>query len=278
MPSIPTKQLTRRRIRNCVLLLLALLLLGIIVQQLNQSLWHSTFFTGYLLLGSFFVLTMFGMRKRLSFIANIGSASFWMQLHIYVGLATFGMFAMHVSWRIPNGIFEGVLTALFLIVSFSGLYGLMISRTYPAKLTSLGGEVVFEDIPRLRVQMAAKARQLILQADQSADVLGQFYVNRLAAFLETPRRWSYFVNPNGRLKRQLVSDIAELNRYLSADERQVGQQLSEIVEQRDRLDYHSALQGRLKTWLFVHIGFTYSLLLLSLVHAVMAHAFVGTAG
>ena len=232
MPAKPTSELNRRRNRNCVLLVLALLLLAVVVNQLNRSLWHSAFSTGYLLLGSFFVLTLFGMRKRLSFIANIGSASFWMQLHIYVGLATFGMFAMHVSWRVPDGIFESVLTVLFLIVSLSGVYGLIISRTYPAKLTSIGSEVVYEEIPRLRVQMAAKARQLILQADQSADVLGQFYVNRLAAFLETPRRWSYFVNPNGRLKRQLVSDIADLNRYLAIGERQVGQQLSEIVEQR----------------------------------------------
>lgn len=278
MPSKPTAILTSRRIRNCVLLVLALLLLAYVVNLLNQSLWHSAFLTGYLLLGSFFVLTLFGMRKRLSFIANIGTASFWMQLHIYVGLATFGMFAMHVRWQIPDGIFEGALTVLFLIVGISGLYGLLISRTYPAKLTSLGGEVVFEEIPRLRAQMAAKARQLVLRASESTDVLGQFYVNRLAEFLETPRSWGFLVNPNGRLKRKLVAEIADLDRYLTADQRQFGQQLSEIVEQRDRLDYHSALQGRLKVWLFVHIGFTYSLLLLSLVHAVMAHAFVGASG
>ncbi len=278
MPSKPTAYLTRRRIRNCVLLVLALSLLAFVVHVLNQSLWHSVFLTGYLLLGSFFVLTLFGMRKRLSFIANVGTASFWMQLHIYVGLATFGMFAMHVRWRIPDGIFEGTLTVLFLIVAISGVYGLLISRTYPSKLTSWGGEVVFEEIPRLRVQLAAKARQLVLQASETTDVLGQFYVNRLAEFLENPRSWGFWVNPNGRLKRKLVAEIGDLDRYLTTDQRQLGQELSKIVEQRDRLDYHRALQGRLKVWLFVHIGFTYSLLLLSLVHAVMAHAFLGAAG
>ena len=230
MPSKPATVLTRRRIRNCVLLVLALAALAVVVNFLNQSLWHSAFLTGYLLLGSFFLLTLFGMRKRLPFIPNIGTASFWMQLHIYVGLATFGMFAMHVQCRIPDGVFEAALTVLFLIVGISGVYGLLISRTYPAKLTSLGGEVVFEEIPRLRAELAAKARQLVLRASESTDVLGQFYLNRLAAFLETPRGWGYFVSPSGRLKRKLVAEIADLDRYLAVDQRQFGKQLSEIVE------------------------------------------------
>jgi hypothetical protein len=275
MPS--PKQRNRRRIRNTLLLLVAMVVLAMIVSVLNQALWHSSYLTGYLLMGSFVFLTGLGMRKRLSFIPNIGSARFWMQLHIYVGLATFAMFGMHIAWRVPSGTFEIALTVLFFIVGGSGLYGLFISRTYPARLTSLGGEVVYEQIPLLRSQIASRARKLILGAGESADVLGRYYVNHLARFLEKPRGWAYFAMPNGRLKRQLVSEISELDRYLTADQRDLGRELSQIVEQRDRLDYHNALQGRLKLWLFAHIGFTYSLLLLSIVHAVMAHAFMGVA-
>lgn len=278
MPSRSTKQIRRRRVRNCVTLVVAMVLLAYLVDRLGQALWHSAFFTGYLLLASFVLLTLFGVRKRLAFIPNIGSASFWMQLHIYVGLATFVMFGMHVKWSVPNGVFESTLAALFFIVGVSGVYGLIITRSYPSKLTSLGAEVIFEKIPLHRAQMASRARTLILQSGESAEVLGQFYVNRLAAFFEKPRGWMYLAMPNGRLKRQLVSDISDLDRYLTQDQREVGQELSQIVEERDRLDYHSALQGRLKGWLFLHIGFTYSLLLLSIVHGVLAHAFAGTVG
>lgn len=278
MPTRSTKQIRKRRIRNCFALFVAMAVLAYVVSVFDQSLWHSAFLTGYLLLGSFVLLTLFGVRKRLSFIPNIGSASFWMQLHVYVGWATFVMFGMHVSWSIPNGIFETTLAVLFLIVAASGVYGLMITRSYPAKLTSLGGEEIFEKIPLRRAQIASRARALILNSGKSAEVLGPFYVNRLAAFFEKPRGWMYLAAPSGRLKRQLVSDISDLDRYLPKDQREVGKVLSEIVEERDRLDYHSALQGRLKGWLFVHIGFTYSLLLLSVVHGVLAHVFAGAAG
>jgi hypothetical protein len=278
MPSKSTEQIRQRRVRNCVALVVAMVVLAYVVSVLGRSLWHSAFLTGYLLLGSFVLLTLFGVRKRLSFIPNIGSASFWMQLHIYVGWATLVMFGMHVSWSIPNGIFETTLAILFFIVAGSGVYGLIITRAYPAKLTSLGGEEIFERIPLRRAQIASRARELILNSGESAEVLGPFYVNRLAAFFEKPRGWMYLAMPNGRLKRQLVSDISDLDRYLPKDQRKIGKALSQIVEERDRLDYHSALQGRLKGWLFVHIGFTYSLLLLSIVHGVLAHAFAGAIG
>jgi hypothetical protein len=37
------------------------------------------------------------------------------------------------------------------------------------------------------------------------------------------------------------------------------------------------LQGRLKLWMYVHIAFSYSLLMLGTVHGVVAHAFRGGA-
>ena len=229
-------------------------------------------------MGSFVILTGLGIRKRLSFLPALGSTNFWMQVHLYVGLATFAMFALHVGWKIPDGWLECTLAALFFIVGGSGIYGAVITRRYPAKLTSLGGEVIFERIPLLRAQLAGRARTLVLQSSLHTDVLGRFYVNQLADFLERPRNLGYLLAPSGHRKRQLVTEIADLDRYLSDDQREVGRELSELVEERDKLDYHYALQGRLKIWLFVHIGFTYSLLLLSLLHLILAHAFAGGTG
>ena len=249
--------------------------MALLVWSLEQSLRHSSFLSGYLLMGSFVVLTGLGIRKRLSFLPLLGSTHFWMQVHLYVGLATFAMFALHVGWRIPDGWLETSLTALFLIVGGSGIYGAVITRRYPAKLTSRGGEVIFEQIPLLRAQLAGRARTLILQSNLNTDVLGRFYVNHLVDFLERPRDFGLLLAPSGHRKRQLVADISDLDRYLSEDQRKIGRELSELVEQRDQLDYHYALQGRLKVWLFVHIGFTYSLLLLSMLHLILVHAFRG---
>lgn len=266
-----------RRIRNGMIFLFAICAIGFVVYSMDQALRHSSFLTGYLLMASFVVLTLFGMRKRFSFLPNLGSARLWMQVHIYVGLATFAMFGMHVAWRVPDGILETTLTLLFLIVGCSGIYGLVITRLYPKRLTNVGGEVIFERIPAERYQIAHQARELVVQSADVNDVLGNFYLNHLADFLERPRSWTYWLMPSGREKRQLVAEIADLDRYLAVEQREVGQRLSEIVERRDQLDYHHALQGRLKLWLFVHIGFTYSLLLLSIFHMILVHAFFGGA-
>ena len=70
-------------------------------------------------------------------------------------------------------------------------------------------------------------------------------------------------------------NIGELDRYLSRPGRETGRQLARLVREKDDLDYHRALQGRLKLWLFVHIGLTYGLLFAAILHGVLAHSFGG---
>lgn len=274
-PITSRSKLPMRRIRNVVLTTLALLAIGALVVWQNQNLVKSTFTTGYILLGSFLLLTAFNMRKRIPSLAQLGSAAFWMQVHIYVGLATFVLFGLHVGWKIPNGGFELLLTTLYLIVAMSGVYGIYATRTIPKKLTAINDEVIYERIPSFRANLAAEARRLVLEACEHSDVLARFYRNRLAEYFERPRSLAYLANPSGRLRRQLMSEIDDLDRYLSSDQRSLSRQLSQMVKKKDDLDYHAAQQGRLKIWLFAHIGFTYSLLLVSIFHGVMAHAFAG---
>ena len=271
----PRSALAVRRIRNIVLMILGLTAIGAVVVWQNQNLIHSTFMTGYILLGSLLLLMAFSMRKRIPSLAQLGSAAFWMQVHIYVGLGTFILFGLHVGWKIPNGGFELLLTTLYLIVAVSGVYGVYATRTIPKKLTAINDEVIYERIPSFRATLAADARLLVLEACQHSDVLARFYRNRLAEYFERPRSLAYVANPNGRLRRQLMSEIDDLDRYLSSDQRSLSRQLSQMVKKKDDLDYHAAQQGRLKIWLFAHIGFTYSLLLVSILHGVMAHAYAG---
>ena len=52
---------------------------------------------------------------------------------------------------------------------------------------------------------------------------------------------------------------------------------AQLVRQKDGLDYHRALQRALKLWLFVHLPFTYALMLFTLFHIVLVFAFSGGA-
>ena len=266
---------SRRRLRNISLTVLIVAVLAVVVAWMDRSLLHSSFFTGYVLIGSLFLLAAFGMRKRLPMISGIGSAAFWMQMHIYVGFGSFAVFAMHVAFRVPDGVFESILALLYCVVFFSGLYGLWASRTIPRKLTSVGDEVIFERIPAFKRHLARRAQTMIMESCENTPVLANFYVNRLSRFFERRRGLAYLLMPTGRTRRQLIAEIEELDRFLAHDDRRISRELAIMVRKKDDLDYHTAMQGRLKMWLFVHIAMTWSLLIFSVVHGVLAHAYGG---
>jgi hypothetical protein len=266
---------SRRRLKNAAITIAVIAMLAVVVSWMDRSLLHSSFLTGYVLIGSLFLLAAFGMRKRLPMISGIGSASFWMQMHIYVGLGSFAVFAMHVAFRIPDGILESILAMLYFVVFFSGIYGIYVTRTIPRKLTSVGEEVIFERIPAFKRKLARRAQTLVIEACESTPVLANFYVNRLSRFFECRRGLAYMVMPNGRTRRNLIAEIEELDRFLADKDRGISRELAIMVRKKDDLDYHTAMQGRLKLWLFVHIAITYSLLIFSVVHGVLAHAFGG---
>ncbi|QEG24110.1 hypothetical protein [Mariniblastus fucicola] len=268
-------RLSRRRLRNVTLTVASIAMLAAIVMWMDRSLLHSSFLTGYVLIGSLFLLAAFGMRKRLPMIAGIGSASFWMQMHIYVGLGSFAVFAMHIAFRVPDGMLESILALLYLVVFFSGIYGIWATRSIPRKLTSVGEEVIFERIPAFKRHLARRAQTIVMESCESTPVLANFYVNRLSKFFECRRGLGYMLIPTGRKRRHLIAEIEELDRFLAQEDRRVSRELAIMVRKKDDLDYHTAMQGRLKLWLFVHIAITWSLLIFSVVHGLLAHAYGG---
>jgi len=264
-----------RRIRNSLMLLVALAAIALLVSMQNQNLGRGDFSSGYILLGSLFFLAAFNLRKKLTFVPQIGSGAFWMQLHIYVGLGTLAIFGMHIGWTVPQGALEMFLAALYLFVAGSGIYGLYITRAIPKKLTQTRSEPIFESIPRLRRRIAMEAKQIVEHNFANSNVLDSFFRKHLQPFFEQRRKLAYLISPSAREARQLVSEIQKCERYLSDDDRQHSRQLLQLVRERDDLDYHFAMQGRLKCWLIAHVACTYSLLIVGVLHGIMAHAFAG---
>ncbi len=269
------QQLRRRRIRGFVFVAVCVIGLWVLVSMLRSSLRNPAWVTGFMLMGSLWFLVAYNLRKRLAFLPRLGTSAAWMQAHICVAFVSIAIFVAHAGFGIPNGSFERLLATLYVIVAGSGVYGLYITRTVPKKLTALNHEVIFEQIPLLRRRLVERARQLIRESARSTDVLARFYVNRLIHFLERPRSLAWQVSPSPRRSRQLVLEIQGLDRYLSESDRQTSRQLAQIVRDKEDLDYHRAMQGRLKVWLFMHVGLTYGLMLTAMLHGVMAHSFGG---
>lgn len=273
--TISRSRIPYRRVVASTITIVICAIVALILYLLKQSLFQDAMFSGYLLLGAIIFLTLFNLRKRLPFLPSVGSASMWMQLHIYVGLSTFLIFGMHIAWHVPNGWFEILLAMLYMTVALSGVYGLVITRILPKRLTAVGNEVVFEQIPALRLQLARQVKQMVLETATTTEVIARYYTHQLLPFFEGHRSLAYIAFPTGRKKRSLLKGIDGLKRYLDSENSGKADLLAGYVKQKDDLDYQHALQSRLKVWLFLHIGFTYSLLLVSILHAILVHAFIG---
>jgi hypothetical protein len=72
-----------------------------------------------------------------------------------------------------------------------------------------------------------------------------------------------------------MSEMQNVQRYLSEQERSACERLFALVRRKDDLDFQEARQKILKWWLFGHLGVSYALVLLAVLHGVLAHAFDG---
>jgi hypothetical protein len=236
------------------------------------------YLSGWFLFVVILMLTFYNARKKLSFLPLLTSEG-WLQFHIYAALLTAVLFCVHISYKIPTGWFEGTLACLYISVMLSGFFGLFASRGIPKRLTTRGGEVLFERIPGIRRQLQERAESLALKSveEVKSSTIADFYVRELKEFFDGTRNivphWFEVRTP----LNLILNKITDLNRYLNEAERATMNEIATLARQKDGLDYHYSLQLVIKLWLFVHIPLTYSLLLWTLAHIVLVFAYSGGA-
>jgi hypothetical protein len=234
------------------------------------------FLSGWLLFGVMLVLAGYNLRKKLPFLPW-GTSESWLQFHVYLGFLTIVLFALHVRFALPKGWLEGILTWLYIVVMVSGIVGLWLSRRVPKRLTTRGGEVILEQIPTVRHELRHRAEELALQLvpEAQSNLIAEFYQRELMWFFAGPRHFWFHIVHGDRPINRLLDKIADQKRFLNEQESARLQQLRELVEEKNSLDYHYSLQLLLRLWLFVHIPFTYSLLIFAFAHLVLVYAFSG---
>jgi hypothetical protein len=116
---------------------------------------------------------------------------------------------------------------------------------------------------------------LLAVEQHGATTLADFYTRQLAAYLEQPRSFWFWLMPDTQMRRRMTRELAGLNRYLTDQEQEVAERLFRTIRVKDELDYQHALQWMLKMWLFVHLALSYALLLCVIGHIILVHAFHG---
>lgn len=236
------------------------------------------YLSGWALFAVMLALTFYNARKKISFLPLLSSEA-WLQFHIYAGLLTGVLFLVHINYRMPTGWFDATLASLYALVMLSGFFGLFASRAIPKRLTTRGGEVLFERIPGIRRKLQERAETLALQSVEQvkSSTIADFYVRELKYFFDDKRNMLAHLSEVRTPLNGLLTKINDLKRYLNESERATMDEIATLVREKDGLDYHYSLQLVLKLWLFVHIPLTYSLLLWTIAHIVLVFAYSGGA-
>lgn len=230
--------------------------------------------TGYVLLALMLGLALLAGRKRLSMVP-MSRVSVWLTVHVLVGLLALAVFWLHSRTLWPNGLHQELLAGLFYLVVASGCLGVLLQATLPARLTQSGTEVIYERIPAelSRLRAAAEAVVLACVAETGSDSLARHYDERLHWYFQRPRFFLSHVAGTMRARHWLHHNATATARYLNDRESDHLRRLYRLAEEKTLMDFHYALQGLMKWWLFAHIPPAAALLVFSLWHLLLVNLY-----
>ena len=266
----------RRRIRNTIILAIAIALTWYFFKIVALSLHTQQFYSGWLVAGLIVFLLSFYVKKKFNIIP-LGSNSNWAQWHYYCGYFLIAAFAIHVEFAFPDGNVERILGGLLALVVFVGIAGAVMNRVFARRLAFLGEEIIFERIPehmaKLRERLETELAQSVEESNSST--LSSYYAEHLAGYFSTNRDiLSHLAgNPQPHLMR--LNDLELQMRYLNQREAAFAMQLADYLDQKNTLDTHYALQGAMKYWGVLHAPIGLILLFMVFVHVVLVYAFRG---
>ena len=212
---------------------------------------------------------------------RLGRTRLWMRLHIWLGLVCLPIILIHAGFAF-GGYLAAVTLVLFLAVTFSGVWGLIMQQWLPQKiLADIPGETIASQIDRLGAYHADEARRVITgltTVPPETEAAEPIISGPLAKELETFR--DDVLLPylqEGRHSRSPLTAPAEAERLFARlreavppEARDDLDRLQELANLRRRWDAQARLYFWLHNWLIVHLPLSVAMTTLMVLHAVRA--------
>jgi hypothetical protein len=229
-----------------------------------------------------FAIFIFGallsLRKRVV-LWPIGSVQRWLRAHIWLTLLTIPLVLLHSGFRL-GGPMTTLLMVFYSVVMVSGIYGLFLQNRMPRVMQErLPAETVYEQIPHIRAQLFRAAEKMChafksaapQKTAASPSAVDAESETALVAFLEE-QVMPYLKARRGRgfrLGDNAYSDDAFRFVRLRVTEAYHSrlEEMQAWCDQRRLLDLQIRLHHWLHAWLFVHVPFSFLLLMLTAWHA-----------
>ena len=261
-------------IRNvCVTVALTVVAFGTIVIW-RDSLRDPRFLDGWLLVLLIVIQFSYHLRRN-SVARTLSTASSWYRLHIYAGYATAMIFLSHTSFSLPSGFVDWMLWIFFVVVTITGLIGLLFAAEIPGKLDLRERGLDYAEVPRAREDLAKQAVHLAEQAlaNPKAQVLSEYYASDLIRYFSGARDQIQHVRHSNWPLRRRMRQLSSLEKYLDQRGLETLNAFRQLVLTKNELDYQQAQFAMLQAWLFIHVPATYGLVVISLVHIAQVYAF-----
>jgi hypothetical protein len=254
-----------------------LLLFSVVVfftWQAADSLGRPALISGYSLFASVIFLGFFKVRKHLSMLPLV-PARFWFSMHSMIGVLAVLLYFLHVDQWWPDSGYVQLLAALMIAVSLTGMLGYLLEKIYPARLTQIDSEILFEKIPEACFQIREEVKKLLFEEvkNTGSGTLSRHYMESINWYFQRPRFiWSHIAGDN-KADFWLKQQFHIVNRYLNDDEKEYSQRLEKLAFRKLHLDYQYAVQGLLKLWLLLHVPLSIMLLMMSVWHLLLVNIY-----
>ena len=215
------------------------------------------------------VLMYLGIRKR-SYASGTGTLQGWVSAHVYLGLLTLLVIAMHAGFRFGVDIHTFAFVLLTVVV-LSGILGVILYMSVPPRLTAhesgLQSDAIDKEIGRLISDMR------FLVKDKS-DALVRVYRDEISVLQATqPMGWSLlFQKERGDLLAQRSAALAQIVSSVPSEDERTFQALSQLILKKAQLQVALMTQMRLRNllqaWLYIHVPVSMAMIVTVVIHIV----------
>lgn len=270
-------------------LLIATMSLGLawLVWIYESALRDPRYLDGWILAGGMIVQLYLHVARKSRRLSPRSDAH-WRKFHIFVGYLLIAAFVLHVDFSLPDTAFEWALWTGFVLVTLSGLFGTYISVLL-RNTGRIDESIGYERIADRRAELASKLRAIVLGPDPGVDSVPlpslphnewiiDLHTNRLQDFFRGQRNYTAHLLGWSLATERLKGEIDALSRYVDEQGQAKLAAVKELVIEKDRLDFAHVFLGLSRAWLFVHVPLTYTLVVMSGLHILIAYAYSSGGG
>jgi predicted membrane channel-forming protein YqfA (hemolysin III family) len=222
---------------------------------------------GYGIAGTALILLLafYGIRKRW-YRSRFGTLEQWLQSHIYLGLLVIVLLIFHAGMRYTDTIAVTTLVLAAVVVA-SGIAGAILYVTVPRLLTEVESDLT---VPEISDQLNQLARSMARVASGRSAAFQRIYDELVRQTQPGALAgWRLLLS---RLARKSAHDTdwTRLLTLVPKEEQEELRQMLVISRQRKelllRLVYQQRYRNVLEFWLFIHVPFTFALLVFAALH------------